>query len=263
MISVLDSASGLRLSFASLSNPGCRSPNEDALGFANVEGKGACFVLSDGVGGHGGGAIASRLVVHSVLDAYCENPIFSTAVTASSISVAEQVISTNRRFSATRFDMSATVVMLTVDMQKGLALWAHWGDSRLYHFRRDALTFMTEDHSLVQQLAMQQQSESRYMMDLPSRSLLCGAVGADAEVPPTLLKTPVTLDSGDAFLLCSDGFWESLADTTLARNLTLADTPDVWLSLLEEQILAVKTVNQDNYSAIAVWVERCPSGNAA
>lgn len=257
MISILDSAAGLRLSFASLSKSGKRSPNEDAIGMTCVEGRGACFAVSDGVGGHGGGEIASRLVIHSVLDAFSENPLFSPAVLASSISLAEQSISANRRLSSTRFDMSATVVMLAIDVRKEQALWAHWGDSRLYYFNNRKLRCTTEDHSLAQQLAARQHGASTPQRDLPSRSVLCGAVGADAEVPPCLLKTPIRICDGDAFLLCSDGFWEQLDQGTLENLLAQADTPDAWLALLEERLLAAKIANQDNYSAIAVWVDSC------
>jgi len=64
----------------------------------------------------------------------------------------------------------------------------------------------------------------------------------------------VPLDDGDAFLLCTDGWWGPLTDAKIIATLTDADTPQGWLDAMRELILAQAAPGQDNFSAIAVWV---------
>lgn len=243
-----------RLSVASLSESGRRPPNEDRLGIIDVGGRALCCVLADGAGGHGQGGLAARMTVDAVLDGFRDSPLFAPAGMASLISMAEQSVSGEQPRSASRKHMSATVVLLCIELASGRALWAHWGDSRLYLFRAQAVLRRTQDHSLVQQLleaGLYREEETRH---LPNRSVLAGAIGATSQVPPTVLAQAVTLEPGDALLLCSDGWWEALDDADMQRALQESATPEVWLDAMAEAIRARNTVHQDNFSALALWV---------
>ena len=243
------------LSIATLSEQGERKANEDDLGIIEVGGRGFCCVLADGAGGHGNGGLAAQLTVSSVLDGFRETPLFAPAGLASLISQAEHTVSSEQPSSVSRKYMSSTVVLLTVEAASGRALWAHWGDSRLYWFRDHKVHQLTEDHSMVQQLlqaGVYQDSDPR---DLPNRSVLAGAIGADSQVPPSVLSDAVELRAGDSLLLCTDGLWENLRETEMEGFLDNSDTPAHWLEQMKQSILGAQKPNQDNFSAIALWIE--------
>lgn len=243
------------LSLASFSEQGQRQVNEDDLGMIEIDGRGLCCVLADGAGGHGNGGLAAQLTVSSVLDGFRETPLFAPAGLASLISQAEHSVSSEQPSSVSRKYMSSTVVLLTVEATSGRALWAHWGDSRLYWFRNGKVHRLTEDHSMVQQLLQAGIYQGSDPRDLPNRSVLAGAVGADSQVPPSVLSDAVDLQVGDALLLCTDGLWENLRESEMEGLLASSSTPSHWLTLMKQSILNAHKPNQDNFSAIALWVE--------
>ena len=243
-----------QLSIATLSEQGARSSNEDNLGMIEVGGRGLCCVLADGAGGHGNGGLAAQLTVSAVLEGFKETPLFAPAGLASLISLAEHTVSAEQPSSVSRKYMSSTVVLLTIEAASGRALWAHWGDSRLYWFRQGKVRQLTEDHSMVQQLLLAGIYKGEDPRDLPNRSMLAGAIGADSQVPPSVLDDAVQLEAGDALLLCSDGLWENLRDAELEHCLASSANAAQWLDHMKALIQAQQKPNQDNFSAISVWI---------
>ncbi len=244
----------LQLTVSAITERGARTANEDYLGMIDLGRQGFCCTLADGAGGHGNGALAARLTVDAVLGGYRENPLFAPASLASLISRAEHTVSEEQPLSKSRMHMSATVVLLCIDPLTGRALWAHWGDSRLYCFRGGKVLRMTEDHSVVQQLlhaGIYAKSDPR---SLPNRSVLAGAVGAESQVPPTVLHESMELQEGDAFLLCSDGLWENLLESDMENALQTSERPDTWLRNMTGSVMTQGRPHQDNLSALAVWV---------
>ena len=64
------------------------------------------------------------------------------------------------------------------------------------------------------------------------------------------------MDPGDAFLLASDGFWEWVTEAEMETGHTLSGSAQAWLSHMETRLKEKATAGHDNYSAIAVRVER-------
>lgn len=245
-----------RIRLASASASGGRLYNEDAMGVMDLGHKGLCCALADGAGGHGNGALAAQLTVDAVLNGFRETPIFAPAGLASLISQAEHLVRTEQPTSISRLHMSATVVLLQIHPISGRALWAHWGDSRLYCFRDNKVHLRTEDHSVVQQLldagVYQAGDDVRH---LPNRNVLAGAIGAEGLVPPTVLSQALELRSGDAFLLCSDGLWENLLEADMEEMLQQSPRPDGWINQMLGRVLSMQRQNQDNLSAMAIWID--------
>jgi serine/threonine protein phosphatase PrpC len=60
----------------------------------------------------------------------------------------------------------------------------------------------------------------------------------------------------DAFLMCSDGFWELIEEKQMIKLLKKAQSVEEWLdSMVSEVMSNGKGKDMDNNSAIAVWVE--------
>lgn len=243
-----------RLVLSALSERGGRASNEDYLGLIDLGERGFCCALADGAGGHGNGALAARLTVDAVLGGFHGNPMFAPVGLASLISLAEHIVSHEQPTSVSRKHMSATVVLLCIEPTSGRALWAHWGDSRLYCFRGGKVHHVTEDHSVVQQLRHAGVYKDEDLRGLPNRSVLAGAIGAESQVPPTVLQEALELREGDVFLLCSDGLWENVLESEMEAALADSEAPDLWLDRMAQDVLAKGKAHQDNLSAVAVWV---------
>lgn len=242
---------------ALLSEPGGRKVNEDACGYWSSDGL-FCAVLADGAGGHGGGDVASRLAVQTLLSSFSANPSGSGSDLARLVRQTNQAILEGRHKGKALEQMHTTIVCLAIDLSDGSTHWVHSGDSRLYWFREGRLVERTRDHSLVQSLVaagMLQESNTRTH---PKRSVLHSALGrqdAELELASTLLSPKVR--GSDTFLLCSDGVWEHLTDDVLESLLSAATTPQSWVDGIAQAIAgATKSLaSHDNYTALAVWLD--------
>lgn len=87
-----------------------------------------------------------------------------------------------------------------------------------------------------------------------ARNILYAALGTGEEVYFESLNEPFSLHEGDAFLLCSDGFWEGVDTDAMVASLSLAGSAEEWLIRMEQCVLNRNSATQDNYSALAVWV---------
>ena len=150
--------------------------------------------------------------------------------------------------------MHTTVVALWVDAALETALWSHVGDSRLYRVRHGQAELLTEDDSVVQHMVRSGMLSEEQGRVHPQKNHLLAALGIDGDVNPHTVVRPVELFEGDAFLLCSDGWWDGFEPADITAALHRADTPEEWLDDMRARIAARASPRQDNYSAVAVWI---------
>ena len=250
------------IAMASCSEPGQRDANEDALctGQVEVDRHATNYaVLADGAGGHERGAEAARRVVEGVeaglrLGQGQGQTAFAPAGLSGVLRAVHAELQQLQDGAQGRARMHATVVVLWLDTAHDRALWSHVGDSRLFRLRYGAVDRVTADDSVVQRLLERGVLTTEQAQTHPLKSQLLAAMGMQDSVEPHTIDTPQRLEDGDAFLLCSDGWWGALSDAELAATLADADTPQAWLDAMRRLILARATPRQDNFSAIAVWV---------
>ena len=253
-----DDSAMQQIELAILSRQGGRAYNEDACGHWHSERR-LCCVVADGAGGHGGGDIASKLVVRHIIDQVSAAPL------ARADEVHDLLLDTNAQVrrhqsdSDSTRDMHSTVVALFVDLASQEALWGHAGDSRLYLFRDGLMLAHTRDHSVVQSMVDAGLLGPEQMRTHPRRSELESALGSPPEDLLVATATrPWLLQPRDAFLLCTDGLWEYVDEAEMCASLSRAADPSAWLAQLETLVLqhvaeSGKT-SHDNFSGIAVWV---------
>jgi serine/threonine protein phosphatase PrpC len=229
---------------------GGRAYNEDHCNFLMTDGAG-CWVLADGLGGHGGGATAAQLAVDTVLECFSAAPEVSAAAMEAYLAAANQAIVDRQASDPVLLRMASTVVVLLSDFRR--ALWGHIGDSRLYHFRKGAVAGQTRDHSVAQSLADSGEITAAQIRFHPDRSSLRRSLGKADQAQPTVAAA-VAVEPGDAFLLASDGFWEYVTETEMEVELSKALTPGDWLRTMEIRLRARAGAGaeNDNYSAVAV-----------
>jgi serine/threonine protein phosphatase PrpC len=241
----------MKLEIAQVSKTGGRPQNEDACGVWS--GEDACFcVLSDGAGGHGGGAVASKLAVKHVLQAFQQTPDCSAAALQSAMRRANDAIGREQTTQAALQSMRATAVVLAVDTRRLEARWGHLGDSRLYCLRGSRILEQTRDHSVVQSMVDAGYVPMESLRSLPERSKLLAALGDSQHFVPAISPKPHAVRGGDLFLLCSDGFWEHVEEAEIEASAARAVSAEGWLRDLEGQVTRKGGVKQDNYSAIVV-----------
>ena len=119
--------------------------------------------------------------------------------------------------------MKTTVVMLCVSGNN--AYWTHVGDSRLYFFRKGKLVLHTKDHSIPQMLVAAGEIKEKNIRRHPDRNKLLRVMGTDWEEPQYAVSDPIELQEGDAFLLCSDGFWENIVEKQMQKCLKKQKVP--------------------------------------
>ena len=240
---------GAMLISAVLSEKGRREINEDSIGFM-TDGDAGFFVLADGLGGHGQGEVASRLVTEQAKDHYCENP---NDLDGCFIKSQNRLIDEQIRTNASE-QLKTTMVCLYVDEEK--ARWGHIGDSRLYYFVAGKLSKRTLDHSVPQMLVTIGEIKEKEIRGHEDRNRLTRVLGMEWDVPKYELSEEIVLSGKDVFLLCSDGFWEWITERDMEKTLNKSDSPAKWISMMESKILKNGSgKNMDNYSAIAVFAE--------
>ncbi len=246
----------LPLQISQRSCTGARDHNEDCVGVERV-GQHWCMVLSDGAGGHRDGALASRLVVDRILEGFRSRPpIDGPDLGELVLDAHDGVIAAQRARGATdrAGAMHATVVVLLVDTERRVALWGHVGDSRLYLLRDGRAEALTRDDSVLQWMVDAGFWQADQLHQHPQRNQLMAALGADEGVEPHVSADPFELRKGDAFLLCSDGWWGSVGNSEIERLLAGAATPDQWLDAMIACANGRADPRQDNFSAIGCWV---------
>jgi serine/threonine protein phosphatase PrpC len=242
-----------QICMASISETGARTRNEDDLRHG-VARNGHYAVLADGAGGHLRGAEAAQRAVACIERLLCDDAVaFSPANLTQMVRLAHSELLHHQDSRRVEARMHCTIVVLWINAVAGHALWTHVGDSRLYRVRHGRVDVMSVDDSVVQrmvQAGLLTPAQSRLH---PQKNQLLSALGIDGEIEPHTVVRPVELCEGDAFLLCTDGWWEAFDSTALVASLEQSATPAAWLADMRDRIQARHAPRQDNFSAIAVW----------
>lgn len=184
-----------------------REVNED---YFLLDPKRQLYLIADGMGGHAGGEVASRIAAETVggyfeeLDAaYTPESMPRRLVEA--IKVANSALFEKVESHPELEGMGTTVVALA--FTPGFASWAHVGDSRLYRLRDGRVSALTRDHSLLEQ-ALQRQNLAPEEADdfaehFPYRNVVTRALGTRRVVEVDTDSEPLV--DGDLFAMTTDG----------------------------------------------------------
>jgi serine/threonine protein phosphatase PrpC len=242
----------MQMEIAVLSEIGGRAANEDACG--HWSGPGMCFVVvADGAGGHHGGPIASRLAVNEVLKALRAKRESNASAVEAAMRLANEAVVREQKARTRYADMRTTIVVLALDSQSARAAWGHLGDSRLYCFRKAHIVAQTRDHSVVQTMVDAGYLEPQQLRSSPDRSKLLSALGDEDQFEPAIERGTVAIESGDKFLLCTDGLWEYVQEAEMEQSLGECKSPEEWLQALKRYVTSRAKRKHDNYTAVAVW----------
>jgi len=239
-----------------------RLVNEDRA-WAKAYGDGKVLaIVADGMGGHQAGDVASQLAVDTFREALKELPVElapeqAKTLLRQAILEANQVVFELASHNDHYHNMGTTVVAALLTPE-GFGVVAHIGDSRAYMLREGEIRQLTEDHTLVNELAKSGQISAEEAANHPRRNVLTRALGTDAQVEVDVKG--FAWKPGDALLLCSDGLYsmvrdEDLAETMQTEGLGLESKAD---RLIE---LALEAGGDDNVTVLLIDSEDGESGS--
>lgn len=234
----------------SLTNQGSRSNNEDYCVCED-----GIWVLADGLGGHDCGEVASKTAAEEAVRLWksggksLDDEALNTLIQNVNGIILEKQQEDKRCAS-----MRTTLVMAVTDGSK--LKFTNVGDSRLYYFRNNKIIRQTRDHSVSAAAARMgdiSYSEIRFNED---RNILLKVIGNSGELKLKEAPELIEVVPGDAFLLCSDGFWEYVYEQEMEIDLIKAKTPSEWMDYMAKRILLrTENKNNDNFTAICVMIE--------
>lgn len=226
-----------------------RSHNEDAYGmYPDL----SLFILADGLGGHAGGEVASRLAVEVLKDKITSNYNILREVRSNIINAIKNA-NTRIILEASKddslHDMGTTIVVVKVENDK--AIVAHVGDSRAYLVREDKITQITKDHTVAEEYIRAGLLTPEEAVYSPYKSVISRALGISNNAGVEI--SDVQLRSGDTLLLCTDGLTNMLQDRDiLSAVMELVPSPEKITERLINQ--ANKNGGIDNITVIAICV---------
>lgn len=226
------------------SSVGGRSQNEDCASIMESSETVLCIV-ADGLGGHEGGAMASKTAIQIVNAGIGQTPL-SAKTLRESIAQANQAIFDNPQYTT----MKTTIAALWFGPQQALA--ATVGDTRIYQFRGNEIIFHSRDHSVAQMQVLAGDLEEKDIRTYPGRNRLVRALGAQDTVNADI--QPLDVEPGDSFLLCSDGFWEHVWEEEMLLDQANTDSAKTWLNNMHQRVSKRISETGDNHTAIAIMI---------
>ena len=237
-----------------------RQINQDAFGLFNPLN---FWVVADGMGGHAGGEIASRITIETVGD-YMQKQLTTQSIESNfhgeysgllkkALELSNQAIRDYAREHLEYMGMGTTVVALHISRDPSpIATIAHAGDSRAYLMSNQSLSLLTRDHSMVEERIDLGIITPEQALTHPLRHVLTRALGIEKYVETSI--TEMKIASSDRLLLCTDGLTKMMTDKEIAETI-FKNT----MSLDETCEALIKEANQrggnDNVTVVVVGAE--------
>jgi serine/threonine protein phosphatase PrpC len=232
------------------SSPTYESRTSPALGF---------FSLADGMGGHAGGEVASKIALQVLADHVIRTIILPEL--AGELALEDEVLALLRQATGaandavylTRqkrgTDMGTTLT--TAYIRNDRLFLAHVGDCRAYRWNSEGLEQLTTDHSVIASMIADGQARPEELYTHPQRSIIYRSIGDKPVVDVDTVLLP--LAPGDRIILCCDGLWEMVRDEGIEDVMLQEADPQIACDLLVRRANAAG--GEDNISVIVIELE--------
>ncbi len=216
------------MQFFSLSDKGKLRKNNEDFAIAKEIGTFTLLVLADGMGGHSGGEVASRLAIDEISSVIASRLTEKMLPGQIMLLLAEALESAHKKIvERADSDTSLSGMGTTCDVclvAKNKVYIAHIGDSRVYKISKNGtIKKLTRDHSLVAYMLESGTITPEEASTHPQKNIILRALGISESVDADIFHEKVS--SCDVILLCSDGLTNMLDEDTIAKAAISEDDP--------------------------------------
>jgi serine/threonine protein phosphatase PrpC len=216
------------------------------------------MIVTDGMGGHAAGEVASRTAITKFVELVLSTP--NLYVRLDPRTAPEARARMTKRFEDIREALVAEVdrdstlsgmgtTMTMACIFNAELLVAHVGDSRAYLWRRGHLVALTRDQTMAQEMLDTGLISEAELASNPMRHVLTGVLGTQGTPVHTEVRA-IRLEDGDQILLCSDGLTEMVDDAAIEQ--VLAD-PAAASAVICQRLVTLANANggRDNVTVVA------------
>ena len=217
------------------------------------------FAVADGMGGHAGGEVASKIALQVLADHVIRTIILPEL--AGALALEDEVLALLRQATGAANDAvyltrqkrgnDMGTTLSTVYIRNDRLFWAHVGDCRLYRWNAGGLEQLTTDHSVIASMIADGQAKPEELYTHPQRSVIYRCIGDKPVVDVDTDLLP--LAPGDRIILCCDGLWEMVRDEGIEDVMMREADPQLACDLLVRHANAAG--GEDNISVIVVQVD--------
>ncbi|MBR2054051.1 MAG: Stp1/IreP family PP2C-type Ser/Thr phosphatase [Clostridia bacterium] len=220
-----------------------RASNQDSV--LNEESS-RLYGVADGMGGHNGGDIASRMAV-LMLPRILESMMPSEENLHDGFQQVNALIYEEQKKDAVLSGMGTTLTVLW-EKENSIVL-GHIGDSRAYRMRKGKIEQLSTDHSVVGEMVREGLITEEQALQHPYRNVITQAVGTSESLTPDI-KT-IEKQKGDKFVLCSDGLYEYVSKEEMCDLLMRFSPEDAAEQMIEK---ALEEGGRDNVTVLIAEV---------
>lgn len=247
------------IKFSGFSFVGRRTKNQDAILLKKFNNDTYLFAVADGMGGHKGGEIASKIAISTLLQIIekklsDENDL--KLLLQESFQAADTEILNQSRNDTHLMGMGTTLICILI--QKNRYVWANIGDSRLYMLKDRTLNQLSDDHSYVNEVKKNTGNNVSDLVASKYSHFLTKCLDGSKSLPDVfpLGKDYCIIEKNTCFMLCSDGLIIDMTNTNISlfKNYLLGDKS---IEHAAKNIIgqAFSHGSQDNISIIIIDIE--------
>lgn len=218
------------------SDIGDREEQQDCIGWSLDE-EGAMLAICDGMGGHAGGSIASRIAVDRIASSYRTHKQDGDITwLLSSLKLADKDIASQKKENGKPLNAGSTAVVVWIS--GGLLYWGSVGDSRAYLLRGSEFVQLTKDQTyqivLDEKKAAGLLTDEQYSSEICRGETLISFLGIGNLNLIDYSVSPITLCSEDRIIVMSDGLYKTVSDEKIKSIMLNFKNGQEALSALEE-----------------------------
>ncbi len=216
------------MQFFSISDKGMLRKNNEDSAFAKEIGKFTLLILADGMGGHSGGEVASKMAIEEI-SSFLEDKLTEKMLPGQiMLLISEALESANEKiFALSKSDIDLIGMGTTCDVclvLESTAYIAHIGDSRVYKISASGeIKKLTRDHSLIEFMLENGTITPDEAINHPQKNIILRAIGISDTIEPDIFHEKIS--PCDVILLCSDGLTNMLDESTIKDTVLFEAEP--------------------------------------